>query len=241
MYLLPLICSLASSVLNGFLVARATGHRGASFISLFGMALCAMASAVIWLEVCLCGCSVWVELFGSWFSAGSFQVSWTLHYDLLAAHMLLTVTSVSFAVHCYALLYMRADPHHSLFMCYLSLFTFFMLVLVTADNLVFMLVGWEGIGVCSYLLIGYWSNRLSAVKSAGKAILVNRVSDGLLMWGVLWVWHHTGALEYDLCSVLVPESASSFGLSLAPEGPGQLDTPSFGGAKGARRCLCLIG
>jgi NADH:ubiquinone oxidoreductase subunit 5 (subunit L)/multisubunit Na+/H+ antiporter MnhA subunit len=112
--------------------------------------------------------------------------------------MLVTVTGVSFAVHLYAVVYMRSDPHLNLFMSYLSLFTFFMLVLVTADNLVLMLVGWEGIGVCSYLLIGYWAHRLSAVKSAGKAILVNRVSDGVLMWGVVWIWHHTGALEYDL-------------------------------------------
>jgi hypothetical protein len=86
-----------------------------------------------------------------------------------------------------------------------------MCVLVAADNLLVMLVGWEGIGVCSYLLIGYWSHRLSAVKSAQKAILVNRISDGLLMWGILWVWYHLGSLEYDLLNVY---SASSFvGLS----------------------------
>nr|YP_010388666.1 NADH dehydrogenase subunit 5 [Leontynka pallida]UPQ43833.1 NADH dehydrogenase subunit 5 [Leontynka pallida] len=201
MYLLPLIGCFSSSVLNGLMVARAIGHRGALFVSLFGLGVAAAASGLIWVEVCLNGCPVWMDLGGVWFAAGSFQVGWTLCFDMLTAHMLLTVTSVSFAVHCYALLYMRADPHHSLFMSYLSLFTFFMLVLVTADNLVSMLVGWEGIGVCSYLLIGYWTNRLSAVKSAGKAILVNRVSDGLLMWGILYVWHYTGSLEYDLCAV----------------------------------------
>ena len=99
---------------------------------------------------------------------GSFSVTWTFVFDLLTAHLLWTVTVVSFAVHCYALVYMRNDTHITLFMSYLSLFTFFMLVLVTAENLVVMLVGWEGIGVCSYLLIGYWSHRLFAVISAGS-------------------------------------------------------------------------
>ncbi len=101
--------------------------------------------------------------------------------------MLFTVTSVSLAVHLFAVVYMQADPHLTLFMSYLSLFTCFMLVLVTSDSLVMMMIGWEGIGVCSYLLIGYWSHRLAAVKSAQKAILVNRVSDGMLLWGILWV------------------------------------------------------
>ena len=102
---------------------------------------------------------------------------------------------------------MRSDPHQNLFLSYLSLFTAFMLVLVVADNLVLMLVGWEGVGVCSYLLIGYWTHRLSAVKSAQKAILVNRVSDGMLMWGIIWIWYHLGSLEYDLVNVY---SASGF-------------------------------
>lgn len=144
------------------------------------------------------GCPVSLDLWGSWFSVGSFHACWTLNFDMLTAQMLLTVTGVSFAVHLYAADYMRGDPHQNLFLCYLSMFTGFMLLLVAADNLVLMLVGWEGIGVCSYLLIGYYSHRLSAVKSAQKAILVNRISDGVLMWGVLWVWYHTGILEYDL-------------------------------------------
>jgi Proton-conducting membrane transporter/NADH-Ubiquinone oxidoreductase (complex I), chain 5 N-terminus len=129
--------------------------------------------------------------------------------DPLTAHMPATVTWVSNGVHLYAVVYMRAYPGLYLFLSYLSLFTFFMLVLVTADNLVQMLVGWEGIGVCSYLLIGYWSHRLSAVKSAGKAILVNRISDGVLMWGVVWIWHHTGSLEYDLVLMYASESTPS--------------------------------
>jgi NADH:ubiquinone oxidoreductase subunit 5 (subunit L)/multisubunit Na+/H+ antiporter MnhA subunit len=133
-----------------------------------------------------------------WFELGSWQVSLSFLFDLYTAHMLLTVTGVSLAVHFYSVWYMRGDAHLGLFLSYLGWFTFFMQVLVMSDNLVSMLIGWEGIGVCSYLLIGYWSHRISASKSAAKAILVNRVSDGLLMWGVVWIWHHMGSLQYDL-------------------------------------------
>ena len=205
-----LVAVAAGSLLPSLLAGRCVGHRGAHFVSIFAPALAFLASALIWGEICFCSTEVCIDLFGPWFELGSFSVTWTLYYDLLTAHMLWTVTGVSFAVHCYALVYMRNDPHLTLSVSYLSLFTFFMLVLVTAENLVVMLVGWEGIGVCSYLLIGYWSHRLSAVKSAGKAILVNRISDGLLMWGVLWIWHHTGSLEYDLINLSSSSSASSF-------------------------------
>jgi hypothetical protein len=85
-----------------------------------------------------------------------------------------------------------SDPTWPLFVSFLSLFTGLMLLLVTADNLVVMLVGWEGIGVCSYVLIGFWFTRLSATKSALKAVLVNRVGDGMLMWAILAVWWYAG-------------------------------------------------
>jgi hypothetical protein len=93
---------------------------------------------------------------------------------------------------------MKADPHLNLFISYLSLFTFFMIVLVSANNMLVMFVGFEGIGISSYLLIGYWSHRLAASKSALKAIVVNRISDGLLLWSIIWLWWYTGSLEYDL-------------------------------------------
>mmetsp|Transcript_3660 Transcript_3660/g.7905 ORF Transcript_3660/g.7905 Transcript_3660/m.7905 type:complete len:556 (-) Transcript_3660:239-1906(-) len=214
MYLMPLLSTLLSSVFAGFMVSRGLGHRGTAVFSILSLVIAFLSSAIIWIEVVLGSCEVWIDLFGSWFEVGTVQVSWSLYYDLLTAHMLFTVTSVSLAVHIYAVVYMRSDPHLTLFMSYLSLFTFFMLVLVTGDNLILMLVGWEGIGVCSYLLIGYWSHRLAAVKSAQKAILVNRVSDGLLLWGILWVWHHTGCLEYDLVLLNAAPASSSF-LSIA--------------------------
>ena len=214
MFLFPLVATLLSSVISGTMVARSIGHRGSAVTSIACLFVAYIASVLIWYEVALGSCEVYADLFGDWFSVGSLNVAWTVYIDLYTAHMLLTVTSVSCAVHCYAVVYMRADPHLNLFMSYLSLFTFFMVVLVCSENLVVMLVGWEGIGVCSYLLIGYWSHRLSAVKSAQKAILVNRVSDGLLLWGVVWVWWHTGSLEYDLILLSEAPYLSTF-LSLA--------------------------
>lgn len=214
MFLIPLVSTLLSSLFNGTIVARTLGHRGTIIISMVCLMFAFISSIIIWVEVCLGECEVYLDLFGDWFSVGSFAVNWSVYIDLYTAHMLLTVCVVSFAVHCFAVVYMRADPHLSLFMSYLSLFTFFMVVLVCSDNLVGMLIGWEGIGVCSYLLIGYWSHRLSAVKSAQKAIIVNRISDGLLLWGVLWVWWNTGSLEYDLVLFSDIPNISSF-LSLA--------------------------
>jgi proton-translocating NADH-quinone oxidoreductase chain L len=210
MYLIPLAACFISSLFNGSMIGRALGHRGSIVIAISCLAVAFISSLLIWIEVCIMGCPVSIDLWGPWFNVGSFNANWTLNYDLLTAHMLLTVTGVSFAVHMYASDYMRSDPHQSLFLSYLSLFTAFMLVLVAADNLVLMLVGWEGIGVCSYLLIGYWSHRLSAVKSAQKAILVNRVSDGMLMWGIIWIWYHLGSLEYDLLNVYAASQNPSF-------------------------------
>ena len=181
MYLVPLAACFISSLFNGSMIGRAIGQRGGIVIAITCLAVAFVSSLLIWIEVCIMGCPVSIDLWGAWFHVGTFNAGWTLNFDLLTAHMLLTVTGVSFAVHMYASDYMRNDPHQNLFLSYLSLFTAFMLVLVAADNLVLMLVGWEGIGVCSYLLIGYYSHRLAAVKSAQKAILVNRVSDGMLL------------------------------------------------------------
>ena len=210
MYLLPLLSTFLASVFAGLGVSRKVGYRGITVFSTFSLVVAFLSSATIWYEVVFCSSNVSIDLFGPWFQVGSFNVAWVLHYDLLAAHMLFTVTSVSLAVHMFALVYMRSDPHLTLFMSYLSLFTFFMLVLVTSDNLLLMLVGWEGIGVCSYLLIGYYTHRLSAVKSAQQAILVNRISDGMLLWGILWIWYYTGTLEYDLINLSNVPYVSSF-------------------------------
>lgn len=212
MYLIPLLATLSSSVVCGLLpiTSRNIGHRGVAVFSIISLTIAFVSSAVILFDLFIGGSPAWLDVCGPWFEVGTVTASWIFYYDLLTAQMLFTVTSVSLAVHIYAVVYMRSDPHLSLFMAYLSLFTFFMLVYVCGDNLLLMLVGWEGIGACSYLLIGYYSHRLSAVKSAQKAILVNRVSDGMLLWGVLWIWYYTGSTEYDLFLLNQSSSISMF-------------------------------
>lgn len=201
MFLLSVFGPLFGGILNISPVARVLGHRGSAITAVVCMLVAFLASAVVYYEVVFMGSAVSVDVCGTWFAVGTFLANWSFNFDILTANMLFTVTSVSLAVHLYACVYMRQDPHLSLFLGYLSFFTGFMCVLVAADNLLVMLVGWEGIGVFSYLLICFWSHRLSAVKSAQKAILVNRVSDGMLLWGILWIWYYLGSLEYDVLNV----------------------------------------
>ncbi len=145
MYLLPLVSTLFSGIFSGSMFARFYGHRGAGIINVFCLFVAFLSSLFMWYEVVFASSEVFIDLFNVWFTVGSFNVYWALYFDLTTVHLLLTVTSVSFAVHCYALVYMKSDPHLNLFMCYLSLFTFFMCVLVTGQDLIVMLVGWEGI------------------------------------------------------------------------------------------------
>ena len=143
MYLIPLLSTLMSSVFCAALpiVSRNIGHRGVAVFSISSLTIAFLSSAIIWFDLYIGSAPVWLDLFGPWFEVGTVTVSWVFYYDLLTAHMLFTVTSVSLAVHIYAVVYMRSDPHLSLFMSYLSLFTFFMLVYVCGDNLIVMLVG----------------------------------------------------------------------------------------------------
>ena len=112
-----------------------------------------------------------------WIQSGDLKVDWALRIDTLTAVMLVVVTTVSALVHLYSIGYMADDPHRPRFFAYLSLFTFAMLMLVTADNLLQMFFGWEGVGLASYLLIGFWYHKPSANAAAIKAFIVNRVGD----------------------------------------------------------------
>ena len=112
-----------------------------------------------------------------WMCIDVMDLYWAIYFDSLTVIMLLVVTFISLLVHIYSISYMSEDPHKPRFMSYLSLFTFFMLILVTANNFLHMFVGWEGVGVSSYLLINFWFTRIQANKSAIKAMLLNRVGD----------------------------------------------------------------
>jgi NADH-quinone oxidoreductase subunit L len=155
-----------------------------------------------------------VALF-NWFTSGDLKVDWALRVDTLTAVMLVVVTTVSALVHLYSIGYMHEDPHRPRFFAYLSLFTFAMLALVTADNLAQLFFGWEGVGLASYLLIGFWYHKPEANAAAIKAFIVNRVGDFGFAIGIFAVFMMTGAIDFDTVFAqapsLVGKSVNFFG------------------------------
>ena len=135
-------------------------------------------------------------IIATWISSGSLEVNWSIKIDSLSAVMLVVVTSVSALVHIYSIGYMSHDPHKPRFMAYLSLFTFAMLMLVTADNFIQLFFGWEGVGLCSYFLIGFWFKKESANKAAIKAFVVNRVGDFGFALGIFLIFYLFGTVNY---------------------------------------------
>ncbi len=151
-------------------------NLAAQLITCGALLLSMVAAVIVFIDVVVRGNAGTVELF-TWIDSGALEVSWALKIDTLTAVMMLVVTVVSAMVHVYSVGYMHGDPGIPRFMAYLSLFTFFMLMLVTADNLVQLYFGWEGVGLASYLLIGFWYNKPEANAAAIKAFVVNRVGD----------------------------------------------------------------
>ncbi len=139
-----------------------------------------------------------------WITSGDFQVSWSINIDPLSSIMLIVVTLVSALVHIYSIGYMNHDPNKPRFMSYLSLFTFFMLALVVSDNFLQLFFGWEGVGLSSYLLIGFWYKKNSANKAAIKAFIVNRVGDFGFAIGIFLIFLFFGTLNYNEVFQLVP-------------------------------------
>ena len=132
----------------------------------------------------------------NWITSGGLTLNWALNIDTLTSVMLVVVTSVSTLVHIYSIGYMSHDPNKPRFMAYLSLFTFMMLMLVTSDNFLQLFFGWEGVGLASYLLIGFWYKKPSANAAAIKAFLVNRVGDFGLAIGIFLIFKYTGSLNF---------------------------------------------
>ena len=143
-----------------------------------------------------------------WVSSGSLKVNWSINIDPLSSIMLVVVTSVSSLVHLYSIGYMSNDPNKPRFMAYLSLFTFAMLMLVVSDNFLQLFFGWEGVGLCSYLLIGFWYKKNSANNAAIKAFLVNRVGDFGLAIGIFLIFNYFGTINYDEVFAKVGEQSN---------------------------------
>ncbi|MGE5157657.1 MAG: proton-conducting transporter membrane subunit, partial [Gemmatimonas sp.] len=174
----------------------AVGSRPAELITTGLLFVSAALSWITFVDVGFLHHDARIALF-PWITSGNLQVNWALRVDTLTAVMLVVVTTVSSLVHLYSIGYMDEDPNRPRFFGYLSLFTFAMLMLVTADNLVQMFFGWEGVGLASYLLIGFWYQRPSANAAAIKAFVVNRVGDFGFALGIFAVFALIGSTDFE--------------------------------------------
>jgi NADH-quinone oxidoreductase subunit L len=174
----------------------AAGSRAAEFITTGLLLVSAALSWVVLVDVGFMHHDARIALF-PWINSGDLQVAWSLRVDTLTAVMLVVVNTVSSLVHLYSIGYMDEDPNRPRFFGYLSLFTFAMLMLVTADNLVQLFFGWEGVGLASYLLIGFWYQKPSANAAAIKAFVVNRVGDFGFALGIFAIFMLIGSTDFD--------------------------------------------
>jgi len=189
--LLPLVGSIISGFFGKRLGAKSCQILTSLFVSLSGI-----LSLFIFYEVFVHDYSS-NKLIFNWISSGDFHVNWSIYIDPLTSVMLVVVSLISSIIHFYSIGYMSHDPHKPRFMAYLSLFTFTMLTLVTADNFLQLYFGWEGVGLCSYLLIGFWFKKPSANAAAIKAFIVNRVGDFGLAIGIFLIFFFYGTVNYN--------------------------------------------
>ncbi len=187
---LPLI----ASIISGFF-GRYIGDRNSEIVTSVLVSISAFLSIYVLYQVIV---NQYEEniVIATWISSGSLDVNWSMLIDPLSAVMLVVVTSVSALVHIYSIGYMSHDPHKPRFMAYLSLFTFAMLMLVTSDNFIQLFFGWEGVGLCSYFLIGFWFKKESANAAAIKAFVVNRVGDFGFALGIFLIFYLFGTVNY---------------------------------------------
>lgn len=205
MYAAIVFLPLLGALIAGF-GRHALGDKGSQWVTCTGLGIAALLSWYGFFEVAVVGNPTTVTLF-TWVASGDLQFDWALKIDTLTAVMLIVVTTISFMVHIYSVGYMHHDPSVPRFMAYLSLFTFTMLMLVTADNLVQMFFGWEGVGLASYLLIGFWHEKPSANAAAIKAFVVNRVGDFGFSLGIFGVFVVFGTVGLDTIFAAAPQYA----------------------------------
>ena len=195
---LPLIGAIIAGFFGGYI-----GEKGSSILTSSLLTISGVLSWYLFYDIIHGGGPRTIELF-TWIDVGDFEFSWALKMDQLTAVMLVVVTTVSSVVHWYSIGYMHNDPGIPRFFAYLSLFTFFMLMLVTADNLVQLFFGWEGVGLASYLLIGFWYDRPAANAAAMKAFLVNRVGDFGFALGIFATFVLFDTVNFDTIFAAVP-------------------------------------
>jgi len=189
-----LFLPLIASIISGFF-GRYIGDRNSEIVTSVLVSISAILSIYVLYEVIANNFQENIVI-ATWINSGSLNVNWSMNIDPLSAIMLVVVTSVSALVHIYSIGYMSHDPHKPRFMAYLSLFTFAMLMLVTSDNFIQLFFGWEGVGLCSYFLIGFWFKKESANAAAIKAFVVNRVGDFGFALGIFLIFYLFGTVNY---------------------------------------------
>jgi NADH-quinone oxidoreductase subunit L len=205
MHVAAVFLPLIAAFIAGFF-GRWIGDRGAQLVTCLALVVSAVLGAIVFWSVAFGGHARTIELL-TWINAGDLEVHWALRYDTLSAVMVAMVTLVSAMVHIYSVGYMAHDKSVPRFMSYLSLFTFFMLMLVTSDNFVQLFFGWEGVGLASYLLIGFWYDRPTANAAAIKAFVVNRVGDFGFALGIFAVYLIFGSLQFDTVFAGAPDAS----------------------------------
>jgi len=202
MYLTLIILPLLGSIFSGFF-GRNIGVKGSHLITCSSIIITTILAILIFFEVGFNNIPVTINI-ARWIDVESLNVLWSFKFDSLTVSMLLPVLIVSSLVHIYSISYMSHDPHNQRFFSYLSLFTFMMIILVTGNNYLLMFVGWEGVGICSYLLVNFWFTRIAANQSSISAFLTNRVGDCFLTIGIFAILWSFGNIEYNLVFSLVP-------------------------------------
>lgn len=196
MYLLVVYFPLINFILISFF-GRFIGTKGSNILSIINMFFTFLISYFIFFEVVLKGSVCFFKLF-SWINIGLLNVSWGFFFDPVSSTMLIVVNTISFFVHLYSIDYMKHDFFSSRFMSYLSLFTLFMLILVSSDNFLQLFVGWEGVGLVSFLLINFWFTIKEANKSALKAMIMNRIGDIGIALAISLIFFEFKSLDYSI-------------------------------------------
>ena len=196
---------LFGSIISGFF-GKLIGSRNSEIITSLFVSISAILSFFIFYKVLNENYTNNLNIF-TWINSGTLNASWSIYIDALSSVMLVVVTLVSSLVHIYSIGYMSHDPHKQRFMSYLSLFTFSMLILVTSDNFLQLFFGWEGVGLCSYFLIGFWFKKESANAAAIKAFVVNRVGDFGFALGIFLIFYLFDTVNYSEVFDLIPYSS----------------------------------
>ena len=202
MYLSIIILPLLGCIVSGFF-GRKAGITGTQVLTCLSIIFTVILSLIAFIEIGFNNIPVLIKLF-NWIVTEEFNILWIFQFDSLTVSMLIPVLIISSLVHFYSIGYMNNDPHNQRFFSYLSLFTFMMIILVTANNYLLMFVGWEGVGVCSYLLVNFWFTRIAANQSSISAFLTNRVGDCFLTIGMFTILWSLGSLDYNIIFSLVP-------------------------------------